>query len=191
MRTCAPRRGFSLLEVVIASVILMMLTGTVIALLGAAMRTRGRAQLASQMSGRMRNIVHRLASEVGDAQATSAVIEPGNPGATLRWCRVVGFTTTPGQQAPILDTEIRLEFMYDAGEIDNGLDDNNDGRADEGLLVRRQNGETHILCRDLREGGVAFTRTANAIEIALTLEALDEKGARVSLTQRSTINMRN
>lgn len=189
MNARSSRSGLSLLEVTIAAAILLFLSGGLFMLLGGAARTQARTSIASDMNGRVRDVFDRLGTELADAQATSAVVEPGNPGTRVRWHRVINFDPTPGQQ--IVDTQITVEFAYDDGEADNGLDDNNDGRVDEGLLVRRQDGQTLVLCRDVREGGLAITRTINSIELSLTLERLDERGHRVPMNYRTTINMRN
>jgi hypothetical protein len=86
---------------------------------------------------------------------------------------------------------ITYAFTYAPGEVNNGSDDNNDQCVDEGIVTREEGGMVVTLCGDVREGGVSFTRTGGAMEVALTLERVDHRGRRVVRTYRTRVTLRN
>jgi len=110
----------------------------------------------------------------------------------------------------------RIEFRYEDGELDDGIDNDSDGLIDEGVvvLIRDAGGpeeQAVVLCRDVREylegeiqnglddngnglideKGLSFDITGENLVVRLTLEKRDRLGNVITRTLVSSIWLRN
>lgn len=111
---------------------------------------------------------------------------------------------------------VRIEFQYEDGELDDGIDNDSDGLIDEGIvLMTRDVGgpeeQEVVLCRDVREylegeiangaddngnglideKGLCFDITGQNLAIRLSLEDQDRLGNVVTRTLVTSIWLRN
>ncbi|MBI2901588.1 MAG: prepilin-type N-terminal cleavage/methylation domain-containing protein [Planctomycetes bacterium] len=182
------RRAFTLIEVMIATAILAVVVVMVYAMLKSSTDAFAAGGRRAGLNKQARDLLDRLAAEIADA-GVSTLQPPFPNGATaLTFRRNTGYTGG----AITFGAPITYAFAYEPGEYDNGIDDNQDGRVDEGRLVRTENnGDSVILSRDIAEGGITFTQAGNTVRIVLTLELLDERREPVRTTIDTTIQIRN
>ncbi len=211
-RSC--RRGFTLIEVLI-SVTLTVVLATAVAL--AASRGYGAyhtTQRNNAVESNVRQALDRAAREL--LSSGLAVIAPSNIDDDFGTSDLV-FQQATGQVngAITWGNPVRLVLEYESDELDNGLDDNGDGRVDEGVLVFvRDDGlasETRaVLCHGVREflegetdddadengngiideGGFNLHRSGDVLTLRLTLEETDESTS-VIRTLETSIRLRN
>jgi hypothetical protein len=218
MKTLRPatslRRGSSLLEIVIAASVLLMLLGAV----GNTVLTGGNAfkqgLSSAVLEGQARRMLERIAMEFSDVDRSSLAPNPLAPfGATsVQFARCQGFAAG----AMLVGPTRRIALVLEAGELDNGIDDNGNGLIDERRVVLipdiTRPTETVGLggfVRELAEGelpnglddngdglrdeaGLSFRHDGNGtITISLSLERFDARGRLVTRTLRTSVRMRN
>ena len=206
------RAGLTLVEVMIAGTLVLVLASSAILAAnggyGAFRTTRG----ASDVEARVRRALDRLAGELLSAGEEELQPDPAGQFGTddLLYRQVVGLNGTVKTWGP----QSRLAFEYEPDENDNGLDDNGDGRVDEGQLVlTRDMGGTErrtVLCNgvaELLEGEIAngaddngngvidecgfnVHREGEVLFLRLTLEEPDATGTIVR-TLETSIRLRN
>ena len=113
-------------------------------------------------------------------------------------------------------TPSRIEFRLEAGELDDGLDNDNDGLVDEGQVVWIENADlpdeqevviVHKVRRRLEgevfnglddngnglidEEGLCFVLDGRSLTIRLTLEQLGPEGRMITRTSETTVKLRN
>lgn len=183
----ARHRGLTLLEIVMAAAIFVVMLGGLYTMIEASSKSVASTVVSSDMDGKAREVLDRLAREIEESSA--ATFNPAVPlgSGALTFQRVTGYAGGALTFGPA----ITFGFAYEFGESDNGLDDNGNRRIDEGVLTRTEGGASTTLCRDLREGGIRFTRDGSRIDIALTLDMLDERGRVVSRTYQTSVSLRN
>jgi hypothetical protein len=86
--------------------------------------------------------------------------------------RTVGFTLPNGFDGVnvVPGPEIEYELQIAAGETINGVDDNQNGLADEGVLVRRNvtTGDETVTSADLSVGGSGFALNGTGVTVSVT-----------------------
>ncbi len=213
-RPVAKRAAFTYVELVIALVV--MLTALSSALMvshrsARALRTRD-ARTDSEM--KVRRAMQRVVDEL--SSTGPSVIYP-NPvgdfgGSVLNYRRVADFDGTN----TVWGEPCRLEFEYEVGEVDDGIDNNGDGLIDEGVLVyTRGVGQPDekriVLCHGVREllegetknglddngnglideAGFCLQRSGQELIVRLTVEGVDADGLRFERTASTSTRMRN
>ena len=208
------RSGVGLLEIVI-SVSLLALVFTSVGFLAqraSATFDEGmfRAELDADAHRALRAVAEEL-SEAGfaDMSKPSAL---GDPFVDYR--RNVGWDEVAG--AIDWGDWSRVEFQYETGEVDNGLDDNGNGLVDEGVAVRLVNpGQADerrfVLARGVREHlegeqatgaddngnglmderGLCFELVGTTVVVHLTIERTDPDGRLVARTVRTAVEVKN
>lgn len=86
---------------------------------------------------------------------------------------------------------IIYRFEYEAQEPDNGVDDDNDGLIDEGVLVRVENGSPAQIVRNVKEGGLSLTLQGSQMVMRVELEDIDENHRRLEVSAETTVYLRN
>lgn len=181
------KQGFTLLELMIAIAVLAILGALVFMMLKSMSDSYSTGSLHGGLNSETRDLLDRIAAETADAGITTLVPAFPNGSTTLAFRRNTGYAGG----AIVFGAPITYAFVYEPGELNNGIDDNGDGRIDEGRLVRTENGDPVILSRDLAENGITFTQTGNTIRVILTIEKVDEKRQVVRYTRETTIQIRN
>ena len=141
----------------------------------------------ASLSGAGRQLMESLLLDLGNAGL--ATFSPPTPQQSTS----VSFRTNVGfaNGKILFGDPIRYEFQYAPGEVDNQMDDNGDGRIDEGVLTRTERGDTVILCRDIAENGFSVTQSGSRMEIQLALQKVDAKGRVVNRTRKLAVQVRN
>jgi len=214
MRTPSRRkRGFTLLETAISlTLVIVVLWALAVSSFSASNAYRvgmASAALSMQAHRALEFITREL------AQAERATIPNSDPifgcsAAPYRLCR--GANGLVPLWGPMCSVGLQLE----AGEVDDGLDNNRNGLIDEQALVwtlnvglpeQQQIIESHWI-REYLEGeipngaddngngliderGLTFETHGDVIDVQLTLEALDPQGRVVTRTVRGSVRVRN
>ncbi|HTF87281.1 MAG TPA: hypothetical protein VK843_02650 [Planctomycetota bacterium] len=208
------RSGMTLVEVVITACVLAMLLGAVgnTVLHGNNAYKQGLSNAV--LEGQTRRLLDRISSEFSDVDRSS--LNP-NPLAPF-WASTVDYARCQGWAggAMLVGPTRRIQLALEAGEIDNGIDDNGNGLIDERCVVLVPDtaapGKTIMLgsyVRECAEGetqngvdedgngltdepGLFFRHDGNGtLHISLTLERPDAWGRLVTRTLRTAVRMRN
>jgi len=196
--------GFSLLETMIASIILAILLMALMVVVMTTQKTFGSLATRSAVQMRVESAIDRMVREL---RATGAgQVTTGSPGVFFVDAQTydnVNFRPVVGVSGGTITwgAPITFRFEYDpvaggGNEGDNlGIDDDGDGLVDEGRLVRTEGGSNTVLASGVT--GVGFTMSGGQLAIQLTIVALDEVGAANpldhahSFTGVSSISFRN
>lgn len=147
-------RGLTLVELMIAMTTLAVVLGAVALATLRGNRAYQTGHVVSTLENQAQRAVDRIIAELREAGRAGLVPDPQPPfgSSTLDFQCNAGW----GGAAVVWDTPVRIAYELAAGEIDDGLDNDNDGVADEGDLVMRrdpgQPGEVRVvLCTNVRE----------------------------------------
>ena len=198
-----PARGFTLTEVICSMPLVLILFGTVFSF---TMRGQELARVESvrgDLEQTTMRAVERLADDIRRTGGNRMV--PNLPLGTEHRLELL----------PVIDIEATGSVIYAARPViyevtylrleipRNGIDDDNNGLIDDGLLVRTSpEGQKAIIAAGGKGGntstrtafnGFRFRRTAgsNRLRVALTLQKVDSRGALVERTYNSSITIRN
>jgi len=173
----------------------------------------GTGSVQSALDTQARRTVARMGDELlpsGFTVITPSLDPPGASSLTYRRSEgVVGGRIRWGEP-------LRLEFAYETGEIDDGLDNNGNGLIDEGVVrwtrdVGTPDEQSVILCHgvaELGEGelangldddgdgmidepGLLFERQGDLVKVSLTLVRVDERQSRLTSTLETWMQPRN
>lgn len=122
--------GFSLLEVAMYSALLLTIGAPLVSIVLTSSRATVENDAIARVEERNRTALFRIEKEVRRARSGTFVV--GNGGSSLTFAPVIGFDGT----SVVSGTNVRFTFRLAAGESLNGVDDDGDGAADEGELVR-------------------------------------------------------
>ena len=183
------RAGFSLLETMIASIILAILLLAMMVVLITTQNTFGALATRTAVQMRVQGALDKMVRELRGTGA--GVISTGSPGAALVEGQTydnINFRPVNGVSGGTITwgNTITFRFEYDptpggGSEGDNlGVDDDGDGLVDEGRLIRSEAGSDTVLATEVTQLG--FTLSAEQLIIQLTITSLDEQGYPQSFT---------
>lgn len=180
-------RGFTLLEVTISVAILAGIVSIVFGTFGVMGDTFAQESVHASLNAQARQIFDRIGTDLRDAGVNT--FSPAAPAdsTTLTFRRNISFQNG----AITYGDPVTCAFQYAPGETDNGLDDNGDGRVDEGMLVRTEGGAPVELSLDLVENGITFTQNGRVVTVTLSLQRLDWKREPVTYTRQVSFQVRN
>jgi hypothetical protein len=209
------RGGHSIVEVMVALAVFAIAIGAA-ALVGLRSEATFRTESwRMTLDTRAREVLTRLAAELRSSAGGSvtALAESPTWDDALTFDSVASIDKASGK---IEWSTSRIEFRYEAGEIDNGLDDNGNGLIDEGIVVLIRDwggpgqldtvltrwvpeyleGETFNGLDDngnglIDERGFAVARQGETITLLLTLERVDGDGRLATRTGETSILLRN
>ncbi len=205
--------GFTLIELMIGTTVVAGLFYAIATTSLSASNTYDETMRRARLVTKAHKVLDRISDEFVEAELTT--ITPALPG--------VGASTityrVPGSLAGSVITwsgNRTIAFQTDAGEFDDGIDNNGDGRIDEGVVLFTIDAglatqKQVTLCHDVRsllggelsnlgddngnlmvdERGLVFELTANVLTIRLTLEDIDEDGNTLSKTVQTSVRIRN
>lgn len=208
------RAGWSLVELAIG----MSLLGIAFLLSVAGFEATGQELSASQLQDATQAQAQRAAQRV-TRELLSAGVSVMVPSATGDFgTEEMDFRQATGLEAGVIawSEPMRVQLEYDPGELDDGLDNDGDGLADEGRLVLLRNADSDeeervVLCHDVREflegetldgeddngNGVVDERGFNlhwengVLWLRLSLERTNALGQRALATVESAVDVRN
>ncbi len=203
------RAGMTLLEVLIASIILAAVIGATMLLLTDSSRSYQDQNLLLNLDQRGREIVNEMTRELRMSNlntltngATNVLITPND---TVEYTnlkfKVPGTVfDMKGYQAAaanILTQTIQYRWALSTAEgaAINGVDDDKNGVVDDGVVQRIENGVTRKLCPDLKVNGLRFKvplTNPGRVEITLDMEVMDgRRKAKISRTVQTAVELRN
>ena len=209
--------GFSLIELAVAMTLMGIVTGGIFMVVD----STGRAVRTGVTGGELDNLGRRTVDRVAELlmQSRRGSVLPAAPAAVrptstpqVVFPRVTGFNGTNA----IWGNNERINFQYEAGELDDGLDNNGNGLIDEGRVVWTTNlglpnQRAVTLCKwvgefldgEVFEGfvdengnglvderGLCFEFDGDRVTIRLTLQRTDGNGAVIARTFVRTVAFR-
>jgi len=189
-------RGFSAVEAIIAATLLTLLFSAAFGAVVSGSRAVETGITSTRLESRARAVVDRIAEDL-----RSSRVEPILDNNVLRFRKLHGsyqdgFADVDFEQPVILWAgipESRYVWSLEPGEDPNGMDDDGDGRVDEGRLsFRTPDGVTSVIARDVPSGGFVFQMVGGSkLRVRLALEVLDREGERVRDEAATTVFLRN
>lgn len=189
--------GFSLLETMIAAIILAILLLAMMVVLVAGQNTFGTLATRTAVQMRVQNSVDKIMRELRGTGA--GTVGTGTPAVFLVEGQTydnVSFLPVAGVSggAIVWGNPITFRFEYDpspgGNEGDNlGVDDDGDGLVDEGRLIRSEGASNIVLASEVTELG--FTMSGGQLALRLTITSLDERDYEQSFTGVSSVSFRN
>lgn len=164
-----PRGGFTLLELSIASVVLLIVLGAMVRALTSGSSAFEEGTSVAEADANAQRLLDRIADELRDADFSTFAPPATAPfgSDSLTFNRGRGWAAGALVHGP---TQI-LRSVIDTGELDNGVDDNGNGLID--------------------EKGLVFTLTGSRVTVRLTLERKSETGEIVTRTVETMVTCRN
>ncbi len=180
------REGFTLLEVLIVA-------GLLTVTLGSAMNVWLHSQAAFTESVRQnvvsttgQRLLARLGSEMMEAEPTGLLPLSIIDSDFVQFQKVEGYDAGTKVLGPV----ITFGFQLETGETANGVDDNGDGRVDEGYVTYTEQGDPTI-----RIGGnvvgLRFNGLPNGITVSVDVGIVDRDGQLVQDSFTRVIAFRN
>lgn len=175
------RTGASLLEITIA-------TGATVLLLALLFRTNTAASMLTSTAltdGRLQESASQTLQTVG---------------ADLRWARATALLLTDENGSTRADYFVAEDYdgtdtVWSSQVVlhyePSDLDEDGNGVADEGRLVRIQDGRTRTLCRNVREGGFSVARVGNRLTVSLSIFGTSRDGRLLEATEEHTVVLVN
>lgn len=208
------RRGFTLVEVAISSVIL----GVILLAVGLTTTSGNRAYQAGRAQDRVSTLAQRALDRVADelamGGATGLTPTAAAPlgSSTLTYRRPSGYAAG----AVAWGTFNRIDFQYTPEDPNDGVDNDGDGFVDDGVVVLTRDvgtatEDSTVLVRGVREylegetpntvddngngltdeRGLSFVLAGDQLTIRLTLVARDSEKADITRTVSTVIKVRN
>ena len=205
-RVASPRRvGMTLVEMLIVSSMLALIMGAMAMVNRAGQDSFTATTLSSKMDSRTSDVSDRLLRELEGVSPTGVMVPlPG-----------LGGTDTMLFQVP-WGNLTQITYQMEAGEVDDGLDNDGDGMIDEGMVVLTRDvggaGQiSTVLCSGVAElldgevgnlvddngndmddeSGFCLQTLGNLLIVRLTLLETDQDGKVLSRTVENSIRMRN
>ena len=127
------RSGFTLVELTLAAGLFAVLFGSAALAVREGMSAYKATRINSNVETRVRRAIDRVASELTSTGLGTLLPDPaGQFGASdFVFQRAIG---TNGDDI-VWGSQIRIAFEYETGEADDGIDNNDNGLVDEGVLV--------------------------------------------------------
>ena len=219
MRTMPPRKntrqaGLTLLELCISMVLMAMLLGAAGIVMNTGSGAYHQGMASATLESHSRRGIDRVAEQFSDAGRDGLNPMPMAPlgSAQLDFRRSTGGLNGVIQWGPTR----RIQFQYDVAEVDDGVDNDNDGLVDEGRVVLVENlglanETTQVLCPGVAEflqgelanglddngnglvdeGGLSFQMNGEALVIRMTLQDFDNEGTLINNTVETSVWIRN
>lgn len=176
-----PCRGMSLLELLIAAIILSLVVVTIYSVLESSAQSFATGVRLETIQDNARRVVDQIAEELRMADATTLITSVHNNADRIQFRNVSSYT------GGAIVWSSTIEYRYEPSTIDA----NENGKADDGKIVRVQNGQTQTMCDYLKQGGIKFTRSGNNMYIKLTLINADGRYKQTETFVETSITLRN
>jgi len=210
--------GFTLIEALIASVLGTILFGSIVMAVNRGAGVFEQSVANNDVDSRAARALDRITREFLAASINSLNPSLDTPAAAPTvWSSTLDFQESTGWNgsALILGQTTRIVLELEEGEVDNGVDDNNNGLIDERQIVRivdpganeqrtvLVNGVSAFLQGELANGaddnangiiderGLCFDLTGDTLNVRLSLERIGPGQRLIVRTQTASIAFRN
>jgi len=135
--------GFTLLEVMIASIILGLVTGVAMFALIGGNQTLSEGMSRARVDTSVERMMAMITEDLREGGLSTLSLAAGSSATTISFQKVTGFNGN-GNQAPSYGPTITYAWSlagapaYAVPEAQNGVDDNGNGLVDEGMLSRTE-----------------------------------------------------
>jgi len=180
--------GVTLIELMIYLAVIAILGVPMIMIVVSVTRSAAEGDMLSKVNERNRTALQRIASEYRGSLSGTTVISDG--GKTLQFTTSGGFNGA----GPVAGSVIRYAILPANGEAINGVDDNQNGLIDEGILVREDQtmGLKTILTNTMNAASSIFIANGNGITANINTFGRTQGAKAVTNVRRSiTIFPRN
>jgi hypothetical protein len=208
------RAGLTLVEVMIAALMLVIFLGGIGIATKSSTSSFRQSNTESTLEASSHRALNRIVDELAYAERDALSPEPDPPlgSSSLEFHVCQGATGDVVDWGPLT----RIEFALEAGEVDDGLDNNGNGLVDEGIVLRTldvggANERSVVLCHDVREladdeqldddddngnglndeAGLAFSVEGDVLTVRLCLERLDPHQRPITKTVTTSVRVRN
>lgn len=201
------RRGVTLVEVIVASAILMGVLGMTYILLHTSTNEYANQSAHVALDDRAREVLADIARELHNAKnppTTTLALVAGDPGYETAVPKAIdlNFTTISrfnyATRQPVYGNSIRYWWELDPaeGSTKDGKDNNGNGLVDEGVIKKSETFEgkpavTSVICRDVAYKGLRFQLGDHTVMITLELQRRDPKGTLITRRAEMTTDLRN
>jgi len=185
--------GFSLLETMVAAIILMVMLLAMIGVLAQGQDTFNTLAARAYTQMRVQGAIDEMVKEMRNGSLGN--LTTGSPAQFV----LAGVTYDDITLLPVVGVQsggmvfgpaVRYRFEVDSGEDANpGVDDDGDGLVDEGNLIRSTGGSETVVCSRVKD--VGFTLSNDQLHITLTASALDDDGYEHQFTGQAAVSFRN
>ena len=208
------RGGFTLVEFSVSILVLTTFMGAAILVTKTGSQAVDSVRINTNLENRLRRVLERGADELMSTGEAVLFPDPeGDEGSeTLDFRRAVGINGSNVLWGSLSS----LDFQYEEGELDDGIDNNGNGLIDEGMVVLTLdkgtgNDRRIVLCHGVSEWGLGeapsnaddngngvedemgfnIQRVDDLLYLRLTLEALDSQGTLVQRAMTTSVRLRN
>jgi prepilin-type N-terminal cleavage/methylation domain-containing protein len=194
--TADRQAGFSLLEVMIVTVILIVVLTAVFQVISTGMNTYNTSSALTEIQGQARRVLDRVARELQPAGlATISPTPPatGTPGThTITFQQNVGYSGSAITWGDVTT----IAFAYMAGETNDGADNNNNGLVDEGVVRMTVTPTAGApLVNDLgawvKEDGLTFNLDGNLLTIRIEMQKYNLRNELLEATLETKVQIKN
>jgi hypothetical protein len=213
-RAPSARGGYTLVELALVAVILTVAMGSLTLFGDRSVGALGASTSQAELDSHLRRTLTRIGEELLPSGLSVITPDAGAPlgSSTLTYRKSAG----PVNGANSWGASQRFSFAYEAGELDDGQDNNSNGLVDEGVVqwtldVGSATEQTVVLCHAVREldprevqnnldddgdglvdePGFVFQRDGDLLRISLALERLDGERHPIVRTLETTVQPRN
>lgn len=182
------REGFTLLELVISMAL-------VVVILGGALNLVLKSTLALEQEAREFTLdqtgwraIDRIAEDLAGAASMTILPVVIADSDWLQYQKITGYDEVSG--TPLLGPVTTIDVRPMAGETANGVDDNADGRVDEGFLTITVTGNDPVQIAG-NVVGLRFNSTVNGVTFDVDIGILDRDGNVQQRTFTRELRVRN
>ena len=115
------------------------------------------------------------------ADADTVFVTETNGVSTLDFRLPTGYASGSASWGPT------IRYQYEPSTVDA----NSNGKADEGRVVRIENGVSTVVCDYVKENGFTVTQDGANLSIQVTCVAADSKGVILESTLQTSVTFRN
>ena len=212
--TANSRTGFTLLEALVAAILITVIFGALSAMMKSGTDAFHQGVSSSTTESTARRGIDRITREFSSAEGAQLLPQmiPTLGSSTLTFHRSTGAVGG----VIVWGNNRTIQFEMDASEADDGLDNDGDGLIDEGRVVLTENvglpnQQTIVLCPNVREylegeipnglddngnglideQGLSFSMVGTTLVVRLTVERANQAGRRTWRTLETSVWVRN
>jgi prepilin-type N-terminal cleavage/methylation domain-containing protein len=132
MKHAQTSSGYTLVELMVVATVMALVLGSVALVARSNDRAYQTGMASAHLEARVQTALDHIVRELRGAELETLNPAPqaGSPDEWLEYRRAVGF-----EAGEVIWSDRKLEFDFETGEIDDGIDNNGNGLVDEGRVV--------------------------------------------------------